>query len=110
MTNERLQQIWGADASDPTQALAWIESCVANQVPEDLYVEFKRKTNEQTPTPDDHDVANLGRAVSGFANTDGGLIIWGVEAKSPRKDEPDVASGLRPIKGLKIFLHFPRLS
>lgn len=100
---QRLLQIWGEDPSDLRTALGWIEACVQNEVPEDLYLDFKRKTNEQTPAPDDADKGNFARAISGFANTDGGLVVWGVDARPGSKDEPDVARNLRPIRGLKTF-------
>jgi len=100
---ERLNQIWGHDPNDSSQALQWIRSCVANQVPEDLYLEFKRESPENTPIPDDADTGQLARAISGFANTDGGLLVWGVEAKARSKEDPDVAQSLRPIRGVKVF-------
>ena len=100
---ERLLQIWGPDPSDPSQALAWIEGTV-NEVGEDGYLDFKRKTNEATPVPDEADKGHLARCMSGFANTDGGLIVWGVYAHGGGKDEADVARELRPIRGLKTFV------
>jgi hypothetical protein len=100
----RLLQVWGQDPRDESLALQWIKSCVANEQCEDLYIEFKRKSQENTPIPDDADKGQLARAISGFANTDGGLLVWGVYAKATSKEEPDVAQELRPIRGLKTFV------
>jgi hypothetical protein len=46
---------------------------------------------------------NLAIALSGFANSDGGVIVWGVDARSESPDEPDVAKQLCPIGKLKLF-------
>ncbi len=99
----RLREVWGDDPTDFRKALDWIRSAVTNQREEDLYLEFKRKSQENTPVPDDADRGQLGKAISGFGNTDGGLLIWGVYARRGSKYEPDVASELRPIRGLKTF-------
>jgi hypothetical protein len=55
------------------------------------------------PGLSDDDKANLAKALSGFANTDGGLVVWGVKAKAATKDDPDVAIELKPISRLKTF-------
>lgn len=33
------------------------------------------------------DRTNLGKAISGFANADGGIIVWGVDARKDERDE-----------------------
>ncbi len=40
---------------------------------------------------------NLGKAMSAFANTDGGVVIWGIDARSVRGDPADVARAKRPF-------------
>jgi hypothetical protein len=50
------------------------------------------------------DRRSLAEALSGFGNSDGGLIVWGVYAKKARSDEPDVVQALRPIARLGLFL------
>ncbi|MBI5175981.1 MAG: ATP-binding protein [Candidatus Melainabacteria bacterium] len=49
------------------------------------------------------DKQNLSKALSGFANASGGILIWGVKATEV-KDSPDVAQKLMPIKNLKRFI------
>jgi hypothetical protein len=71
---------------------------------ENLYLDFKQKSDAKKGVPGDDDKANLAKAISAFANTDGGLVIWGVKAKPASKDDPDVATDLAPISGLKMFL------
>jgi hypothetical protein len=46
---------------------------------ENLHLEFKTLANADMRAADDR--RNLARALSGFANSSGGLIIWGVEAR-----------------------------
>src|SRR5215469_3108637 len=100
---QRLLQVWGPNLHDPSQALRWIEAAVPNQIEEDVYLDFKRKTHENTSELEDPDKGNLARAISGFANTDGGIVIWGVAAHGS-KYEPDVARELRPIRDLRAFV------
>jgi hypothetical protein len=91
---QRLQEVWGPVPGDSGQALAWIESAVTRLAEEGLYLDFKQKADKNRPSLDDDDKANLAKSISGFANTDGGLIIWGVKAKAAAKDDPDVATEL----------------
>lgn len=43
-------------------------------------------------------------AVTGFANSDGGVIVWGVDARKQKQGEPDAACGLKPCERLKAFM------
>lgn len=45
---------------------------------EGLRLDFKRGSKDGEPSKDD--LANLRRAVSGFANSEGGIILWGVDS------------------------------
>lgn len=70
-----------------------LRSWVATKRQEDLHLDFKALSTG--PTRDDR--KNFAVAVSGFANSEGGIIVWGVDA---RKDETgvDAASELKPIE------------
>ena len=83
--SQRLLDIWGADLHDPTRALGWIQQTVERKAEEGLHLDFKQKTDNELPALSDDDRANLAKAISGFANTDGGLVIWGVKAKANNK-------------------------
>lgn len=74
--------------------LAAIDRFLAERRQEDLRLDFKQLA--RSPEFDKSDKRNLAKAVSGFANSDGGLIIWGVEARKDA-DEVDAASAKRPI-------------
>lgn len=49
---------------------------------ERLHVEFKEKHDRSCGRLDAADKKNLARALSGFANSGGGVVIWGVEDKT----------------------------
>ena len=63
-----LLAIWGHDLNDTSAALRWIEDAPAQQEEEDLYLDFKRKSDSK-PNANDDDKKNLAKSISGFANT-----------------------------------------
>jgi hypothetical protein len=63
---------------------------------EDLYLEFKEKEDRRDGSLRDGDRYAFSKAVSGFANADGGVLVWGVETKHSG-DHPDRACGLKPL-------------
>lgn len=84
---------------------AWnsIDAAVSNGRSEALHLEFKRKQNASTPVLDATDRKHLSEALSGFANSDGGLLVWGVYAR--RVGNSDHAVGLHPICDSARFAH-----
>ncbi len=46
---------------------------------EGVHFDFKSKSDSRKTTPDEPDIKNLAKAVSGFANGEGGVLIWGIE-------------------------------
>ena len=69
---------------------------------ETLSLDFKQAGNERGELTRD-DRRNLAEALSGFANSDGGIIVWGVDCRKD-EDSVDVASELRPIANIKRFI------
>lgn len=65
-----------------------------NSQGEHLHLDFKTTT----AAFERDDRKNLAIALSGFANADGGLIVWGIECR--KIDGVDSVSALRPIKSL----------
>ena len=51
----------------------------------------------------DDDKVHFSKAASGFAHQQGGVVVWGVEARK-NADDVDEASELKPISSLKRFL------
>jgi schlafen family protein len=83
-----------------TWTLEDIEAFVSEGQEEHLYLDFK-VANDPSLSRDDR--RNLAKALSGFANSDGGIIVWGIDC---RKDDQgrDVASELKPIPRIATFL------
>ncbi len=76
-----------------------IDEWVDDGCREDLHLDFKRKTNPYVPTLHEDDRRNYSRALAGFANSDSGLVIWGVGA-------PGVGTSERskhPIRHVRAF-------
>jgi len=76
-----------------------IRDFVRNQTAEDLYLEFK---TANYPSGIEFDKKNFSKCLSGFSNSAGGILIWGVSARE-EKGKPDVANELKPIKNLIDF-------
>src|SRR5262245_27824918 len=56
-----------------------VEDLIATRASEEHFLEFKRsKDNGQGLHLDATDRDNLGRAISGFANSEGGVVVWGI--------------------------------
>ncbi len=72
-----------------------IRRYIARQEQEHLHLEFKTL---EDPGFSRNDRRNLARALSGFGNSDGGLILWGIDARRTRR--VDAAIALRPIADL----------
>jgi predicted HTH transcriptional regulator len=68
---------------------------------ENLHLDFKTVSNANLNGP--FDKKNLAKAVSGFANSSGGLIVWGVDARK-NPDGIDCASVLNEISPIQLFV------
>jgi len=77
-----------------------IDDFIDSKREEDLHLDFKR-LNE--PKMDRGDRKNLAKALSGFANSDGGIIIWGVDAR-PNSEGINCAFDKIPILPLQLTI------
>jgi len=93
MENDKLLQYYQSirEESDLTDF-------IKNKVREDLHLEFKMKKDSRTGVPDKSDKFQFSRALSGFANSEGGTLIWGIET-----DKNEQAKKLKPIKEINNF-------
>lgn len=64
---------------------------------EDLHLDFKTVSDDRRLARED--IRNLSKAISGFANSAGGIIIWGVEARKGAEDV-DCAQQLVPVRNV----------
>jgi Putative DNA-binding domain len=82
-------------------SLAVLQDYVSRQQEENLQLDFKTLSEPNMQTGDDK--RNLAQMLSAFANSSGGLIVWGVDAR-PNSNGVDCASGLREIPRVALLL------
>ena len=71
----------------------------ADSTEENLQLEFKTKKSPAELELHKEDKQNLGKALSGFSNAEGGIVIWGVGTK--KENGIDKANQLRPISNIE---------
>ena len=65
-----------------SEGYPFIRQLLCDRRAEDLWLDFKEKSNrERSGTLDRSDKHNFARALSGFANSSGGVLIWGIGAR-----------------------------
>jgi hypothetical protein len=79
---------------DSLSTFAEVQALVGR--PEDLYFEAKTCS---TPFSE-RDKMHLAEALSGFANSDGGVLVYGLEAHGGDRTKPDVVTRVQPLSNL----------
>jgi hypothetical protein len=77
-----------------------IQALIGTQ--EDMFRDFTESRSPNGALLDD-DKANFSKAASGFAHQQGGVLVWGIEARK-NTDEIDEATALKPIPNIKGFI------
>lgn len=82
-----------------------IDEFILNQQTEELFLDFKQavSTGKNFTTLHRDDRKNLAKAISGFGNSEGGVILWGVEC-SRDIEIGDVARAKVKVKNVHRFL------
>jgi len=81
-----------------------IEEFILTRKSEELFLDFKRSSNNGAgKILDQNDRNNLAKAISGFGNSEGGVIVWGIDC-SKGIDNADVAHTKFPIEDVKRFV------
>lgn len=83
---------------------ARIDRFVTDSQAETLYLDFKEKDDRRNGVHGPSELKNYSEALSGFANSAGGVIVWGVQCKTQTPGDSDVASKLKPITGHRAFM------
>jgi len=78
-----------------------IEHYISSSQEENLHLEFKTLSDNPLGTSDDK--KNYSSALSGFANSSGGLLIWGIVARKNDRGV-DCAVDLKPIKAVDLLI------
>jgi len=79
------------------------EPFIEDRAAESLFLDFKRSSNNGVGKKlSQNDRSNLARAISGFGNSEGGVILWGIDC---RNDEnfADVAQAKFPLEDAQKF-------
>ena len=80
-----------------------IKEFILTRKSEELFLDFKRSANDgDGESLNVNDRKNLQKAISGFGNSEGGIIVWGVDC-SKDFDGSDVAKAEYPITNVKRF-------
>lgn len=82
---------------------AALQDIIARKESEKFFIDFKlTQKNDYSGqrTLFDSDKRNLAKAISGFGNSEGGLIIWGIDASG---SIDDYAKSIKPITGVDNF-------
>src|SRR5271157_1661570 len=69
---------------------------------EDIFLDFKESRTSTGALLDD-DKAHFSKAASGFAHQEGGVLVWGIEARKG-VDGIDQATNLKPIANIRRLL------
>lgn len=80
---------------------AAIDELILERQSEEFFLDFKRSSDNGSGTRlSDSDRGNLAKAISGFGNSEGGIVVWGVDCR-PNPTLGDVA-------GAKVKIQEPR--
>ena len=85
------------------QGFKALEDILARKESESFFVDFKLTQKDDysgQKTLFDSDKKNFAKALSGFGNSEGGIIIWGIEASG---SYDDFAKAIKPIKSVENF-------
>lgn len=80
-----------------------IDRFISEGQEENVNIEFKT-VNHPELNAQDFDKKNISKTLSGFANSDGGIVVWGIKAKQNEKKQ-DIAKDKVPINKLTEFLN-----
>lgn len=78
-----------------------LQEFVARRQEENLHLDFKLLNDAGLSSKEDR--KNLACSLSGFANSSGGLIVWGVDARK-NSDGIDCAIDLKPIQQITLLI------
>ena len=86
------------------QGKSGIEEFILTRKAEELFLDFKRSADSGIGQRlNDNDRNNLAKAISGFGNSEGGVIVWGIDC-SRGFDGSDVATAEHPITNVRRFV------
>ncbi|MDD4201998.1 MAG: ATP-binding protein [Candidatus Omnitrophica bacterium] len=104
MSRERAREIFERIKNEGEKA---IDAFILTRRSEELFLDFKRSADDGEGTVLHHDDRkNLAKAISGFANSEGGVVVWGVDCSKDNYSGYDVARAKMPIEDVDKFVAF----
>src|SRR5579862_1310091 len=83
-----------------------IDQFIDEQISEELFIDYKRVTKEGASSIlEQSDRENFARGIAGFGNSEGGIIVWGVDCRNDR-ERGDVPTEKHPIQNVRRFLSY----
>lgn len=79
-----------------------VQRLVAERRQEAVDFDFKTKADPSSPILNDDDRRVLGRTLSAFSNSMGGLIVYGIDARK-NDEQVDCATKVQPISNIERF-------
>jgi hypothetical protein len=92
---------------DDLRSRGWecISDWVANREPESLHFDFKQKGDQAKHKLEDGDRTNIAKAISGFANGEGGVLVVGLgRINGKDRDDPDMVGSVKAIANVGRFV------
>ena len=80
-----------------------IDALIADGHQESVDLEFKAKEDPKRGEASKDGIRQLGRALSAFSNSMGGVVVWGVEARKDPNTGVDCAIATNPIASIDRF-------
>lgn len=81
--------------------LTYIKEEMIGKEYENNWLECKTKNGADPANLDESDKSNFAKALSGFANTSGGVLIFGLDAR--KVDGKDIVQSIKEIGNIKLF-------
>lgn len=82
-----------------------LDALIADFHSENLWLDFKRSADDgRAARLNVSDRENLAKAISGFGNSDGGVIVWGIDCRRDPKSGADLPTAKHPIDGPSRFV------
>jgi hypothetical protein len=101
MEKERAKEIFDRIKKGKIKA---IDDFIITRKVEELFIDFKRSADDGVAeTLHQNDRNNFAKSISGFGNSEGGIVVWGVDC-SKDVDGADVAKAKHPIKNVDRFI------
>jgi hypothetical protein len=86
-----------------TEGESGIDKFIVIREAENLFLDFKRSATDGAGNKlHQNDRSNLAKAISGFGNSEGGVIVWGVDCREG-EDYADVACAKYPLEDAQRF-------